>query len=141
MAARRNRVIKVPDPGTVRDETLLRLAVAAALEFPDGSMTASGLRAEARQGHLRIWKIAGKHYTTKQALQEMRNLCVQSNRPDSNCAEHVKAAAIGGSLNTKSAKSAQAAAKASAQRLKSRSRNTSPKADNHPSATVIPLKS
>jgi hypothetical protein len=38
----------------------LRLAVAAALAFPDGSMTASGLRREAARGHLAIERIAAR---------------------------------------------------------------------------------
>src|SRR5262249_37252855 len=115
--------------------------VAAALEFPDGSMTASGLRAEARHGHLKIWRIAGKDYTTKQALREMRGQCVLSSHHDSNCGQPEKAAMPSGSSKTANGKSAQAAAKASAQKLRSRSRNISPKHDNHPSAMVIPLKS
>ena len=63
---------KMPDPDAVGDDTLLRLNIAAALEFPDGSMSASGLRSEALRGRLRIWRIAGKDYTTRQALREMR---------------------------------------------------------------------
>ena len=73
-----SRVLKIPDPGSVGIQTLLRLAVAAALEFPDGSMTASGLRAEARHGHLKIWRVAGKDFTTRAALMEMRSQCVLS---------------------------------------------------------------
>lgn len=53
----------------------LRLKVAAALAFPDGSMTASGLRREAARGRLVITRIAGKDYTTLRAIQEMRELC------------------------------------------------------------------
>jgi hypothetical protein len=41
----------------------LRLAVAAKVAFPDGSMAASGLRREARRGRLVIERIAGKDYT------------------------------------------------------------------------------
>jgi hypothetical protein len=43
-------MIRMPDPKSIGDDTLLRLGVAAALEFPDGSMTASGLRREAQHG-------------------------------------------------------------------------------------------
>ena len=42
-----SRKVAMPDPSRISDETLLRLGVAAALEFPDGSMSASGLRREA----------------------------------------------------------------------------------------------
>jgi hypothetical protein len=44
----------MPDPSRISVDTLLRLSVAAALEFPDGSMSASGLRREAAHGRLRI---------------------------------------------------------------------------------------
>jgi hypothetical protein len=77
---------KLPDPNSIGDDTLLRLGVAAALEFPDGSMGASGLRREALHGRLRIWRIAGKDYTTRQALKEMSGLCVLSNHHDSSYA-------------------------------------------------------
>ena len=53
----------------------LRLEVAAALAYPDGSMTASGLRKEARKGRLVIERTAGKDYTTLAAIEEMRALC------------------------------------------------------------------
>jgi D-3-phosphoglycerate dehydrogenase len=36
-------MIRMPDQNSIGDDTLLRLGVAAALEFPDGSMRASGL--------------------------------------------------------------------------------------------------
>ena len=60
-----NRRFSIPDPNRLSADTLLRLSVAAALEFPDGSMSASGLRREAAHGRLRIWRIAGKDYTTQ----------------------------------------------------------------------------
>ena len=50
-------------------ETPLRLDVAAALAYPDGSMTASGLRREAGRGRLAIERIAGKDYTTLAAIE------------------------------------------------------------------------
>src|SRR6478609_8294988 len=58
----------------------LRLAVAAAVAFPDGSMTASGLRREAARGRLVIERIAGKDFTTLANIERRRELCrVQSN--------------------------------------------------------------
>ena len=106
---------RMPDPNSVGDDTLLRLGVAAALEFPDGSMGASGLRREAQHGRLRIWRIAGKDYTTKQALREMRGQCVLPSHQDLNCGRPEKAAMPRGSSKTESAKSAQALAKANRQ--------------------------
>ena len=55
---------KYPPREDIGHDQPLRLAVAAALAFPDGSMTASGLRREAARGRLVIERIAGKDYTT-----------------------------------------------------------------------------
>jgi hypothetical protein len=53
----------------------LRLKVAARAAFPDGTMTASGLRREAERGRLVIERIAGKDFTTLAHIQRMRELC------------------------------------------------------------------
>ncbi|MFZ0104885.1 MAG: hypothetical protein WAL49_21620, partial [Pseudolabrys sp.] len=127
----------MPDPSRIGDETLLRLGVAAALEFPDGSMSASGLRREASHGHLKIWRIAGKDYTTRTALKEMRDKCVQANHQGSHCVPPASTGEPCGSSLTVRKKSAQALAKASAARLRSRSQTISSKTDGQPSATVI----
>src|SRR5580704_9804304 len=65
----------MPARSEVGDDTPLRLAVAAALAYPDGSMTASGLRREAARGRLVIERTAGKDYTTLAAIEKMRALC------------------------------------------------------------------
>ncbi|WP_244558538.1 excisionase [Tardiphaga sp. OK246] len=62
------------DPKVDRDSPL-RLKAAAALAFPDGSMTASGLRREAMRGRLVIERIAGKDYTTLENIKLMREKC------------------------------------------------------------------
>jgi hypothetical protein len=59
----------------IEPDTPLRLAVAAKEAFPNGGMTASGLRKEAERGRLVIERIAGKDYTTLAAIVEMRKLC------------------------------------------------------------------
>src|SRR5215510_10966973 len=64
-----------PPRDHIGDDTPLRLGVAAALAYPDGSMTASGLRKEAGRGRLVIERTAGKDYTTRAAIREMRRLC------------------------------------------------------------------
>lgn len=46
------RPLHIPDRSEITDDTPLRLAVAAALAYPDGSMTASGLRRERDAGRL-----------------------------------------------------------------------------------------
>jgi hypothetical protein len=65
----------------------LRLSTAAKIAFPDGSMTASGLRREASRGRLVIERIAGKDFTTLANIEEMRKLCrVQVKGHGSTCA-------------------------------------------------------
>jgi len=69
---------RVPELDKVKPNTPLRLDVAAAIVFPDGSMTACGLRKEAGRGRLVIERIAGKDYTTLAAIERMRELCRQN---------------------------------------------------------------
>ena len=65
----------------IKPDTPLRLDVAAKLAFPDGSMTASGLRRERARGRLVVERIAGKDYTTLANIERMRELCrVQARR-------------------------------------------------------------
>src|SRR5215510_9739883 len=65
----------LPSRETITTDTPLRLSVAAALAYPDGSMTASGLRREAKRGRLAIERTAGKDYTTLANIERMRELC------------------------------------------------------------------
>jgi hypothetical protein len=58
----------------VSPDAPVRLSIAAKLAFPDGSMTASGLRREAARGRLHIERVAGKDYTTLEAIKRMREL-------------------------------------------------------------------
>jgi hypothetical protein len=62
-------------PQNVKADTPLRLHIAAAIAFPDGSMSASGLRREGARGRLTIERIAGKDYTTLASIERMRELC------------------------------------------------------------------
>src|SRR6476646_8630364 len=79
---------RLPSHDEVGPDTPLRLGVAAALAFPDGSMTASGLRRESARGRLLIERIAGKDYTTLRAIQEMRERCrVTARAPGSGCSQ------------------------------------------------------
>src|SRR5262245_7444635 len=64
-----------PSNPEITPETPLRLKTAVRLAFPDGGMTVSGLRREAAKGHLAIETIAGKQFTTLNAIQEMRKKC------------------------------------------------------------------
>src|SRR6266568_7579789 len=76
-------IASIPPPEKVTPDTPLRLEIAAALAFPDGSMTASGLRREGARGRLAIERIAGKDYTTLANIERMRELCrVEAKVPD-----------------------------------------------------------
>ena len=71
---------RIPLPETITPTTPLRLDVAARLAFPDGSMTASGLRREGRRGRLVIERIAGKDFTTLHHNEDMRLKCRDQQR-------------------------------------------------------------
>jgi hypothetical protein len=60
----------LPARAEIGPDTPLRLDVAAALAYPDGSMSASGLRREASRGRLVIERVAGKDYTTLAYLKK-----------------------------------------------------------------------
>src|ERR1700731_2534258 len=65
----------LPQLAQIKPDTPLRLYVAAAVAYPDGSMSASGLRREAGRGRLIIERVAGKDYTTLANIERMRQLC------------------------------------------------------------------
>jgi hypothetical protein len=74
----------LPSRESLEPDTPLRLSVAAALAFPDGSMTTSGLRNELARGRLIVERIAGKDYTTLANINLMRELCrVEAKERDS----------------------------------------------------------
>src|SRR6516225_11234109 len=93
-------------------DTPLRLETAAAIAFPDGGMTANGLRRESKRGRLVIERVAGKDFTTLNHIKRMRELChVNQDNQDSGYGKRAltKAAAItpqSGSSSIEAAKSA-----------------------------------
>ena len=71
---------------TIDPDTPLRLEAAAKIAFPDGGMTANGLRREAKRDRLVIERVAGKDYTTLNHIKRMRELCrVKPSLQDSTC--------------------------------------------------------
>ena len=64
------RQARTPTPERIGPNTPVRLEAAAALMFPDGSITAKALQREARRGRLAVSKFAGKTYTTIRSIQE-----------------------------------------------------------------------
>lgn len=65
----------IPDRASISSDTPLRLDVAAALAFPDGSMKAAGLRRERDRGRLETWFTANKEYTSLAEVDEMTRRC------------------------------------------------------------------
>jgi len=125
------------------DETPLRLHTAAERAFPDGSMTASGLRREAAKGNLVIERIAGKDYTTLAEIERMRVKCrVQAKVRGSGCAS-APAAPPPGSSATATTSKALAALHESLSALRKPSLPTSPRNTSRArgKAPVIPLQS
>jgi len=111
-------------PTQAEPNTPLRLSTAAVLAFPDGSMTASGLRRESARGRLVIERIAGKDYTTLANIERMRELCRVVQNPLASISETVPDESETGSFSIRERKLARARAKGTAERLKLHSKNT-----------------
>lgn len=88
----------------------LRLATAARAGFPDGSVKATTLMAEARRGRLVVEKIGGRYFTTLRAIEEMRKLCRVPHDPQGSGSEAAQAARPSTSSSTVDLRSARAAA-------------------------------
>jgi hypothetical protein len=139
----------VPEVEAIAESTPLRLDVAAKLAFPDGSMTASGLRRENRRGRLVIERVAGKDYTTLAYIDAMREQCSIAAKGlacTSDARERTRQASTGpyGSSETAAINTAQAALHTILQGPKRPSLGISPANTPEPqdkSATVIPMKS
>jgi hypothetical protein len=100
------------DNDNIGPTTPLRLARAAALAFPDGSMTEKGLRREFQRGRLVVERIAGKDYTTLSAIEQMRILCrLEKNHHDSGYDQRAASVAQRGSSFTNEGSIALAALK------------------------------
>jgi len=59
----------------------VRLAGIIPIMFPLGGMTPSGLRKEAMRGRLVLMRIAGKDFTTINAVREMLRICASPRPP------------------------------------------------------------
>ena len=130
----------LPNRDEIEDDTPLRLEAAAALAFPHGGMTASGLRRERDRKRLTTAVIAGKEYTTLAAIRDMVNLCRDA-RQDRACASKKPSAtppvALSGtphgSSETESVESARAYAK---MRLAKLSEGSPPTSSTKPKRAV-----
>src|SRR5579862_364129 len=119
--------------GEIKPHEPLRLDVAAAIAYPLGEMTVSGLRRQASKGRLVIERTSRKDYTTLAAIERMRELCRVS-QPDLTFGFDPPASADpgsasltkpAGSLSTESISKALAAFATTAQELKERFSSTS----------------
>lgn len=126
-------------PSQVTPHTILRLADAARLAFPDGSITVTSLRREAAKGHLTVWRIAGKDMTSLAEIELMKDRCrvnakVQGFGFDPSAStptEPSKSDPAGSSL-MEAGITAQDALRIKLLKLKESSRNTS-RSSTHPS--------
>ena len=133
----------LPNRDDIRDDTPLRLDVAARLAFPDGSVGVSALRKERKRKRLRVWRIAGKDMTTLAEIKRMMDRClVDDSQPDSGSDQQQRSEPPRGSSLTGDASSALAAARMRVKKLKESSPNTSAR-DTTPSqgGHVILMKS
>jgi transcriptional regulator with XRE-family HTH domain len=107
----------------ITPDTPLRLSVAARVAYPDGSMTAHGLRNEAEKGRLVIERTAGKIYTTLAAITRMRELC--RHNPKMATGRDISPTSPEDSCSDANLKRAQEAAYMTLAELEGRSRSTS----------------
>jgi hypothetical protein len=128
------------DRSAIGPDTPLRLNVAASIAYPDGSMTASGLRREISKGRLNCERTAGKQYTTLRYIESMRQLCRADPKVPASTSANVEAAKLSTSSSTEKTRSALAAAQVIAEELKKPSPPISPKSTNPIGKTVIPLR-
>jgi hypothetical protein len=136
----------------VREDAPLRLEIAAQIAFPDGTMTASGLRKERNRGRLVTELIAGKEFTTLADIQRMRELC-RSEAKARDCGQRsdarTRAGRAGnpaGSSSTEGQSAALASALRTAERLRQKPNKPSPttsptSSSSHESATVLRMES
>jgi hypothetical protein len=112
--------LSLPPRDEIKPDTPLRLSIAAAVAFPDGSMTASGLRRERDRGRLVVERIASKEYTTLANIERMRQLCRVGHDLPGSTFEKDEDGLRNGSSSTAAVKSAQERAKEISKRLKRR---------------------
>ena len=121
----------------------LRLRRAAELAFPDGGMSAAGLRRQATKGNLVVESINGRDFTTLAEIEKMREKCRGAKARDSGSGRPRDGKSkASGSSETDDTEKALAAAQASVNKLKQNSQPILPQSTNpRASATVTPLRS
>ncbi|HEY0920617.1 hypothetical protein [Devosia sp.] len=118
------------------DDTPLTLKEACALFFRN-TLKPDTLRAERGRGNLQIMRIGKRDYVTPAAIRGMMNKkCHNGENPPASTSTPPSAS---GSSETERTRSAQDAARVSAEKLKKLSKSTSRANSNQPSAKVLPL--
>lgn len=133
-----SRRVSVLPQAEIEPDTPLRLADAVMIAFPMGGMTVAGLRRERDRGRLRVYKIAGREFTTLADLDMMRELCLDPAKERAFTSGSAPAESRSGLSSTVRKKSSLREALALAEKLKKGSVNTSP-ASTTRQAIVIPI--
>jgi hypothetical protein len=120
----------IAEIGRVEDDAPLSLKVAAALAFPDGSMTAAALKREIERGTLAFERFGRRVYTTMNDIKRMRDKCRANQSGLANTSASEKAGRLYGSSSTDQLRSAQDAARQTALALIASSKPTSLKSTN-----------
>jgi hypothetical protein len=110
----------------ISETTPLRLKDAVRIEFPHGGMTVSGLRREIKKGNLAFEMIAGKQWTTRRYIRQMRERCLVEPKARASIFASAGDVTPYGSSSTDKTKSALVAAQMIAEGLKKPSPATSP---------------
>ena len=122
-------------------DRLYSLDRAAEILSPSGEITIKTLRTLIKRGKLTARRILNRDFVTAADLWEMIEKCRHvPNRLDSG-SENVKAVNPPGSSSTVGVKSQQARTKATANTLKSSSKNISPADTKARQAEIIPIRS
>jgi hypothetical protein len=135
---RKQALVSTIDRSAIGPDTPLRLHVAASIAYPDGSMTASGLRREIQRGRLECERTAGKIYVTLAGIERMREKCRDVRKVPASTIANAAGVSPCGSSSTEKMRSALVAAQTIAEGLKKPSPATSPKSTSQ-TGTIVTL--
>jgi hypothetical protein len=117
--------------------TPIPLKKAVAIFFPEGGVSVSTLRTEARKGRLVLERIGGKDFVTGEAIEKMRELCRVQPKVPAYTSEGPRAARPIGSSETERASAELAALMETARELKRHSKRISRKNTDPTMSMVI----
>jgi hypothetical protein len=117
--------------------TPIPLKRAVAIFFPEGGVSVSTLRAEARKGRLVLERIGGKDFVTGEAIEKMRELCRVQPKVPAFTSDGQRGVRLIGSSETDRASAGLAAVMKTARELKRHSKSISHKNTDPTMATAI----